>query len=135
MRLLLSTFLLALISVTVNGQVMKFKAVKFVCTRYNNQPMEPPEFKDLKGTPVEFNMDSSILYIYSPKSQVFHFEEKPIGGSEKDSVITYRFNAVDKSGAKCILTQSIYESETAPYLARVVLEYPDKTYLYYLQGQ
>lgn len=133
MKLILTLLFFTLIISAAHSQIMKFKAVKFVCTRYENQPMVPPEYKDLKGIPVEFNMDSSILYIRSPSIQVFRFDEKPISGSEKDSVISYRFNSVDKNKVKCILIQKIYESESAPYLAEIIVEYPDKTYIYYLQ--
>lgn len=134
MRLLLSIIFFAVIT-SVNGQIVKFKAVKYICTRYQNQPLEPPEFRDLKGMAVEMDMDSSILYIHSPKLQVFHFDEKPIDGWEKDSVLTYKFRAVDKNGVKCILTHNIYESNSMPYFADVILQYPDKTYMYYLQRE
>src|SRR5882757_4286115 len=132
MRVILILLFSLLIS-TAHSQIVKFKAVKFVCTRYKNQPMEPPESKVLNGISVELNMDSSILYIYSPIVQVFHFDEKPISGSEKDSIISYSFNSVDKNTVRCVLTHKIYESEDAPYLAEIILEYADKTYMYYLQ--
>ncbi|SRR5712692_3845782 len=135
MKLLILLTLLVLGTIICNAQVMKFKAVQFICTRYQNQTLEPPEFKDLKDMPVEFNMDSSIFYIHSPTIQVFRLDTKPIGGSEVDSVMTYIFNGVDNKGRKCILTHSIYESESALYFAKIILEYPDKTYLYYLQKE
>jgi hypothetical protein len=116
-----------------HAQIYKFRAVQFNCTRYQNQPMEPPETKDLKDMPVEFDMDSSILYIHSPNIQVFHLDKKPFAGGEKDSIVNYKFNATDSHGVKCIVTQEIYESEKAPHLASFWLEYPDKTYMYYLE--
>ncbi len=60
---------LSFFSIAGQAQIYKFRAVQFNCTRYQNQPMEPPETKDLKDMPVEFDMDSSILYIHSPNIQ------------------------------------------------------------------
>lgn len=120
---------------SAHSQVMKFRAVKFVCTRYNNQDMDPPESKNLKGTPVELNMDSSILYIHSPTLQVFQFNDKPLEVSEKDSIMSYSFFSVDKNKVKLTLTHLIYESGSAPYFAAVILDYRDKTYIYYLQKE
>lgn len=127
--------ILAILSLSgVKGQqIYRYKATQFNCTRYQNEPMEPPESKDLKGMAVEFDMDSSILYIHSPNVQVFHLEAKPFGGGEKDSIMTYKFNGVDSKGVKCIITHKIYESEKAPHFASFWLEYPDKTYMYYVE--
>lgn len=124
---------LGFLSISANAQIYKFKAVQFICTRFQNQPMEPPEFKDLKNMPIEFDMDSSILYIHSPNIQVFHLDAKPFAGGEKDSIVNYKFNATDNHGVKCVVTHEIYESEKAPHLASFWLEYPDKTYMYYVE--
>lgn len=133
MKLLLILLLLSLMGSTSQSQVYKFKAVKYVCTRYQNQDMEPPEIKESKGIPVEFDMDSSILYIHSTIMQKFVFEGKPILYSEKDSIMRLKFNSIDKKGAKCLVTQDIYESELAEYYTAFIIEYPDKTYIYFLQ--
>lgn len=95
--------------------------------------MEPPEFKDLKGMAVEFDMDSSILYIHSPNIQVFRLDPKPLDASEKDSIAIYKFNGIDQKGVKCMVTSRIYESEKAQHFGAFILEYPDKTYLYYVE--
>lgn len=115
------------------GQIIHFKAVQFACTRYMSQPMEPPEFKDLDSMRVEFDMDSSILYIHSPTMQVFRLNPKPIEAFEKDSIATYRFNGTDAKGVKCIITHNIYESEKAAHFAAFWLEYPDKIFMYYVE--
>ena len=116
-----------------DAQVFKFRAVQFICTKYQNQPMEPPEFKDLKNMPVEFDMDSSILYIHSPAMQIFHLESHPFDGGEKDSIMTYIFHGTDQKGIKCIVTHRIYESEKADHFAAFILEYPDKIFWYYVE--
>jgi|HubBroStandDraft_3_1064219.scaffolds.fasta_scaffold94218_3 hypothetical protein len=126
-------FILLLLGLSGTAQVMHLKAVQFICTRFENQPMEPPEFQDLKGMPVEFDMDSSILYIHSPNIQVFHLDAKPFAGSNDDSILVYKFHGIDNKGVKCIITQELYESVKAPHLASFWLEYPDKTYMYYLE--
>lgn len=95
--------------------------------------MEPPEFKDLKGIAVEFDMDSSILYIHSPTIQIFRLDPKPIDAFEKDSITIYRFSGIDQKGTKCVVTHRIYESEKADHFAAFVLEYPDKIYMYYVE--
>jgi hypothetical protein len=128
----LALFLLFTTSIKAQ-QIYKYKATQFICTRFQNQPIEPPEFKDLKGMAVEFDMDSSILYIHSPNIQVFHLNPKPIEAFERDSIATYRFNGIDAKGVKCIVTHKIYESEKADHFAAFWLEYPDKTYMYYLE--
>jgi hypothetical protein len=117
----------------LNAQVFKFRAVQFICTKYQNQPMEPPEFKDLKNMPVEFDNDSSILYIHSPSEQIFRLNKKPIDAFEKDSIAIYRFNATDQKGSKCIVSHRIYESASAPHFAAFVLEYTDKIFWYYVE--
>ena len=129
----LISFALLLLFLSGKAQIEHFKATQFICTRYQGQPMEPPEFKDLKGMAVELDMDSSILYIHSPKIQVFHMDKKPYAGGEKDSILNYKFHATDGKGVKCIVTQELYESEKAPHLASFWLEYPDKTYMYYVE--
>jgi hypothetical protein len=96
--------------------------------------MEPPEMHDLKDMPIELNSDSSILYIHSPIVQIFHLDSKPFSVFEKDSIATFKFNGVDSKGIKCIVTHEIYESEKAPHLASFWLEYPDKTYMYYVEN-
>lgn len=121
------------LSGSARAQLLHFRAVQFICTRYQNEPMEPPEFKDLDSMKVEFDMDSSILYIHSPAIQVFHLEGKPFSISEKDSVMTYRFNGADIKGVKCVIQHDIYESEKAPHFASFWLEYPDKIYMYYVE--
>lgn len=118
---------------TAHSQTFKFRATQFMCTRFQNQEMDPPEFKDCHNLAIEFSMDSSILYIHSPNVQVFRLESKPFGGGEKDSVMTYKFNGVDSKGVKCIITHKIYESGEAPHFASFWLEYPDKTYMYYVE--
>lgn len=120
---------------TAHSQTYKFQAVQFICTRFRNETLEPPEFKDLKDMPVEFDMDSSIIYIHSPNLQIFHLDPKPIRAWEEDSIAIYKFNATDKKGVKCIVSQRVYESEKAPYFAAFVLEYPDKTYMYYVERE
>jgi hypothetical protein len=128
------TILLCFASITLSAhsQIEHFKATQFICTRYQGQPMEPPEFKDLNGVAVEFDMDSSILYIHSPAVQIFRLDPKPTDAYEKDSIVTYKFNGVDQKGVKCTVTHRIYESERADYFAAFILEYPDKTYMYYV---
>jgi hypothetical protein len=125
----------ALLSFSLFGraQVMKYTAVQFNCTRYENQPMDPPETKDLKGMPIEFNMDSAILYIHSPNIQVFHCDLRPFSVTEKDSVMMYKFHGTDAKGVKCTVTHELYESEKAEHLGSFWLEYPDKTYMYYVE--
>lgn len=123
----------SLLYVYSNAQILHFKATQFICTKYQGEPMEPPEFKDLDSMKVEFDMDSSILYIYSPKTQVFHLENKPFFIGERDSIATYKFNGTDIKGIKCIIRHDIFESNKAPHFASFWLEYPDKVYLYYLE--
>lgn len=116
-----------------HSQTYKFKATQFVCTRFQNQPMDPPEFKDANGMAVEFNMDSSILYIHSPGIQVFHLDPQPFDGGEKDSVLTYKFHGISIKGIKCIITHELFLSEKAPHFASFWIEYPDETYMYYVE--
>lgn len=132
MKNLISCVLLFL-TLSGKAQIEHFKATQFVCTRYQGQPMEPPEFKDLKGMAVEFDMDSSILYIHSPNIQVFRLDPKPLDASEKDSIATYKFNGIDQKGVKCMVTSRIYESEKAEHFAVFILEYPDREYWYYVE--
>lgn len=132
MKNLISCILL-LLGLSSEAQVMHLKAVQFICTRYQNEAMEPPEFKDLNGMPVEFDMDSSIIYIHSPNIQIFHLDAKPFAGSNDDSILVYKFHGIDNKGVKCVITHEIYESVKAPHLASFWLEYPDKTYMYYLE--
>lgn len=132
MKNLISCVLLFL-TLSAKAQIEHFKATQFICTRYQGQPMDPPEFKDLKGMAVEFDMDSSILYIHSPTIQIFRLDPKPIDAFEKDSIATYRFSGIDQKGTKCVVTHRIYESEKADHFAAFLLEYPDKTYIYYLE--
>ena len=127
-------WLLAFLPTISTAQVYKFRAVQFVCTRFQNQPMEPPEYKDLKDMPMEWSVDSSTLTIHSPNIQVFHIDPDPIVREEKDSVVRFKFNAVDNHGVKCLVTHEIYESEKAPHFADFWLEYPDKTYMYYVEN-
>ena len=82
---------------------------------------------------VEFDMDSSILYIHSPNLQVFRLNPKPLAAFEQDSIATYKFNGIDQKGVKCIVTSRLYESEKADHFAAFILEYPDKTYMYYVE--
>jgi hypothetical protein len=123
----------ASISLSAHSQIEHFKATQFVCTKYEGQPVDPPEFKDLKGMTVEFNMDSSILYIHSPNVQVFRLNPKPIAAFEQDSIVTYKFNGIDQKGVKCNVSSRFYESEKADHFAAFILEYEDKTYLYYVE--
>jgi hypothetical protein len=82
-----------------DAQTYKYKAVQFICTRFQNHSIEPPEIHDLKDMPVEFNMDSSILYIHSPNIQVFHIGPNPLVREEKDSIVRLKFNATDNHGS------------------------------------
>jgi hypothetical protein len=129
----LISFLLICMAFSANAQVYRFRAVQFICTRYQNEPMEPPEYKDLKDMPMEWSVDSSTLTIHSPNIQVFRIDPNPIVREEKDSVVRFKFNAVDNHGVKCLVTHEIYESEKAPHFADFWLEYPDKTYMYYVE--
>jgi len=115
------------------AQLYRFTASQFICTKYQNQVVDPPEIKNLKNMPVEFDMDSSVLYIHSPSLQVYHLIGKPIEAFEQDSVATYTFWASDFKQVKCKISQKIYESEKAPHYAAFIIEYPDKTYLYYVE--
>ena len=125
----------ALLFIAVSGkaQIMRYKAVQFTCTKFENQAMDPPETKDLKGMLIEFDPDSSILYIHSPNIQVFHLDAKPFAMFEKDSIATYQFYGTDAKGVKCKVTHNLYESEKADHLGAFWVEYPDKVYMYYVE--
>ena len=126
-------YIILLLSLSGKAQIMRYTAVQFICTRFQGQSMDPPEFKDLKGMPIEFDMDSSILYIHSPTIQIFHCDSKPFVASEKDSVLTYKFHGIDSKGVKCTITHELYESDKADHLGSFWLEYPDKTFMYYVE--
>lgn len=125
-------FLFLILSVGVQAQIMKYRSTQFVCTKFQNQVLDPPEFKDLKDMAIEFSMDSSVLTIHSPAVQVFHLENKPFRAFEKDSSVTYQFRGVDQKGVKCVVTHVIHESEKPEHLGYFELAYSDKTYLYYV---
>jgi hypothetical protein len=116
-------------------QVLKFKAVQFICTKYQNQPLDPPEFQDCHNMLVEFNQDSSFLRIHSPNIQLFTLERKPIFMQEKDSVLFTLFAGKNAKGEKCRILFKLYERETDKYWASVTIEYPDKIFMYYLQKE
>lgn len=114
-------------------QSLRFKAVEFVCTRYQNQPVNPPEIKVCNGFPVTFDMDSSFLRISSPNEQQIAL--KVISGSyvENDSLIITKFDGADRKGLKCLVTAYLYKTLPRKHAASFTLEYPDKTYMYYVE--
>ena len=131
--------LLMIVCVCIVGhgyaQTMQYKAVQFVCTKYNNYVFDPPEIKDCGKFPILFDMDSSILSIQSPKPQRFILDAKPLSFSEDDSTIYTLFNAVDEKGKKCKITAYLYKRESDKYAAQFWMEYPDKKYMYYVDNK
>jgi len=130
MKILIIILLIA-INTSAFSQTMQYKAVQFVCTKYQGKELDPPEIKELTGFPIQFDMDSSILFIQSPKMQRFVLDAKPISFSEDDSTIYTLFNAVDEKGRKCKITAYVYKRESDKYAAEFWMEYPDKKYVYY----
>lgn len=122
------------ISIKGHAQIMKFQAVQFICPRFQNALLDPPEFHDCKNMPVEWDMDSSFVYIHSPSEQIFHFNKSPIAMEEKDSVLTTQFKAKNmKTYTNCYITLKVYERGTDKYFASITIQYPDNTYIYNLQ--
>lgn len=132
MKSLISCALLFL-SLSGKSQIMRFKAVQFICTRFQNQAMDPPEFKDLDSLKVEWDMDSTILHIHTHTEQRYTLNRNPISSENTDSMVVTKFNGIDRLGVSCSVTMVIYKLDKFPHLALIGIEYPDKTYMYYVE--
>lgn len=124
---------LIIYGLTGYAQTFTYKAVQFVCTRYQNQPLEPPEFKDCNGFPIDFDIDSSTLNIHSPNGQFFRMIVIPGSYKETDSITEVKFNAMDKKGAKCRISVELYPRDKSKHDGCFWLEYPDKIYMYFVE--
>lgn len=120
------------VSTKADSQVLKFKAVEFIALRYENKAVDPPMRKACDSFLVNLDMDKSILDIHSPKEQVFNLTPLKDAYGENDTVAILRFDGKNDKG-DCRIKIIFYKLPNRLHPESFVLEYPDKTYMYYLE--